>query len=90
MEGRIEGPNIRKASVVVTDSSGKVIQQAAQLAEVQRYFADGHDPSLPASIGWGYKIDGKRLATARFPVIVKLVVIDSDGGLVEASRTVNR
>ena len=66
--------------MVVTDSRGKVIQQAAMLAELQRYFEAGNDPAQPASIGWGYKVDGKRLAQASFPVVVKVMVEDRDGG----------
>ena len=81
---------ISHASVVVTDARGRELMRDARLNEVDRYFADGADRAAEVSIPWNSTVDGKKIAGASSPFVIRVTVFDTEGRRSETRIEVER
>ncbi len=79
IEGVVEGTNLARASVVVTDARGRELKKVDSIPAVTDHLQAAADPAAPARIGWKVSVDGKKLALASYPIAIELTLFDTEG-----------
>jgi len=90
IEGTVRGASIDRATLIVTDAAGSEIERVERLQEVANYLAAAADRAAPASIRWDHTVKGSKLAAAKSPLTVRVVVTDAAGKTAEATSEVRK
>ena len=83
-------PSIDHATLIVTDAAGGEVERVERLQEVVNYLAAAADRAAPTSIRWDHSGSGRKIAAAKSPLTVWVVVTDSAGKTAEATSEVRR
>ena len=90
LNGVVRGTGIDRASLQVSDASGRQIKSYDRLSQIDAHFAAGASRSDPAEIAWNVDIDGKKLLGASYPLTATLSVVDTDGNRSTTTREIQK
>jgi AsmA protein len=90
IEGIVRGASIDRATLIVTDAAGNEIERVERLQEIVNFLAAAADRSAPASIRWDHTVNARKIAAAKSPLTVRVVVTDAAGKTAEAKSEVRK
>lgn len=89
IEGNVQGLNLDRAAIVVSDARGRELKKVDSISAVADHLQAAADPAAGTRVSWKVSVDGKKLALASYPLQIDLTVFDTAGNSSAATREVS-